>query len=99
MFLGLEMLDTLNMYFVAPCLISQAVCVTSMYYASRSLEAPLWLARQMYIVGVFSVMATLILAYKMLASNMEVDESRKVLMNIQKQLDVDRSGTRSQKES
>ena len=88
-FLTLDMLDSLSMYFVVPSLMFQGVCVTSMYYTTRSLQAPLWNARQMYYFGVFGVMASMLASYKLLAVNLSQDESRKVFLNIQMQLDSD----------
>ena len=40
------------------------------------------MARQMYYLGGFGVMVTLILSYKMLNLNMNTDETRKVFNNI-----------------
>ena len=71
MFLSLSLIDHLSMFYSAPSVLFQAVCVTAIYYQTRALKAPLWMARQNYVLGIFGVFATFVLSYKLLNLNME----------------------------
>ena len=83
-FVGLSLLDSMRMTFIAPILVAQIISVSQSYYLSRQLVAPLWMARSAYFVGAFGAFSCLALAYKLLNLNVELDDSRKVMLNMQK---------------
>ena len=45
MFLGLNVLDSLNPVFVVPCILAQGIIVSCAYYNTQFLTAPLWVTR------------------------------------------------------
>ena len=84
MFLGLTVLDSLNPVFVVPCVLSQGIIVSCAYYNTQFLTAPLWITRQLYILGVMGILASFCMAYKIMSNGIQMDENRKVLLGMQK---------------
>jgi len=88
MALGLQLCDSMNLLYAVPALLWLGVTVSAMAYRSRALLAPAWLARQYYLYAGAAFLTTSIIANKLLAQNMQTDETSKIMRNLQKELDA-----------
>ena len=84
---SVTLIDSLNLIYTGPQLFWLGLCTTSMSYAQKNLSVPLWMSRQFTQFSIISIFACLLISFKILDNNFRIDESRKVLLNIQKQLD------------
>jgi hypothetical protein len=86
MFISMQMMDDLNMLSLVPGVFWTGLATTAMFYKSRELLAPLWLARQYYFFGTFAILTQFIMSYKILQIHWGQDETRKTFANIQSEL-------------
>lgn len=84
MFVSLALIESMNPYFAVPFFAAQAFSITQYYSLSRSLETPMWMARQMYILGLFSLVSVLMIGYKIINIRYSTSENMTVLTKIQR---------------
>lgn len=95
MFTGLTLVDDLHLVAVVPLALWPGLMSTSIFYISRRLECPLWLAKQFHQLTAFATLLTLTLMYKLLENQFADNEAKKVLVNIQHELDAQKDLYRS----
>ena len=78
------------LYGAAPSILGLGILGTSIYLRTAGLELPLWYSRKVFRYIVLAIFTLLFIGYLHLQRDMQMNEKRLVLGNIQEQLDTDR---------
>lgn len=82
LFIGLTLCDSLSVFFALPLIVGQSIAILQSFSMSKNLQSPIWQARQLYFVSLITIITSLMIGYRLLAWNTEVNDSLHVLRNI-----------------
>ena len=84
---GLTLIDDLSLFAAFPLALWPGLISTTYHFMAVEMECPLWLARFFHFLTAFATCSTLLLMYKVLEYKFSEDEEKKVLANMQHELD------------
>jgi hypothetical protein len=92
---GLTLIDDLSFYAAYPLALWPGLMSTTYHFMSVEMQCPLWVARFFHFFTAYATLSTLLLMSKILEYKFTEDEERKVLRNMQRELDTQRTHFRT----
>ena len=88
----LFMLDYMSLYSVGWIILGYGIIFTSSYMLGQRMQMPLWHSRMLIRWSVLAIFTSLLLWYCILSRDMQMSDARRIMTNMQ--LELDKDGTK-----